>query len=55
MRINFFKKSSYPKLLSKINKKQVSVGVVGVGYVGQALVEGMVGHTPPPHHPDGEL
>ena len=41
MRIIFFSKPSYPNLLSKINKKRISVGVVGVGYVGQALIEGM--------------
>ena len=41
MKVNFFRTSSYPNLLTKINTKQASVGVVGVGYVGQALIEGM--------------
>ena len=41
MKVNFFRTSSYPNLLAKIKTKQASVGVVGVGYVGRALVEGM--------------
>lgn len=41
MNVNFFRTSSYSNLLTKINRKQLSVGVVGVGYVGRALVEGM--------------
>ena len=41
MKVNFFRTSSYPNLLTKINTKQASVGVVGVGYVGRALVGGM--------------
>lgn len=41
MKVNFFRTPSYPNLLTKIKTKQASVGVVGVGYVGRALVEGM--------------
>lgn len=41
MGINFFRISSYPNLLSEIRKKQALIGIVGVGYVGRALVEGM--------------
>ena len=41
MNVNLFRAVSYPNLVSKIRKKQALIGIVGIGYVGQALVEGM--------------
>ncbi|MEX0616404.1 MAG: nucleotide sugar dehydrogenase [Candidatus Woykebacteria bacterium] len=39
---NNFTNSAYTNILSKIKNRKVRVGVVGVGYVGQALVEALL-------------